>query len=149
MDAMLHALGGIMLRAVPTFLLVILLHFYLKSIFFKPLQKVLRDRYDATEGARKHAEQSLAQADVKTEQFEKALWAAKGGVYQEQEKAFKALQEQHSAAVAQARAAAEAEIKAARKALAADVAEVKRTLDTESDGLADRIADSILRRNAA
>ena len=50
---MLQALGGILLRAVPTFLLVILLHFYLKSIFFKPLENVLRKRYDATEGARK------------------------------------------------------------------------------------------------
>ena len=38
MDAMLHAFGGILLRAVPTFLLVVLLHFYLKSMFFKPMK---------------------------------------------------------------------------------------------------------------
>jgi F-type H+-transporting ATPase subunit b len=149
MDAMLHALGGILLRAVPTFLLIILLHFYLKSIFFKPLEKVLRTRYDATEGARKQAEQNLAQAAAKTEQFEKALFAAKSEVYQAQEKAFKALQEQHAAALASARAAAETELKQAKAALAADVAQVKRTLDAESGALADRIADSILRRNAA
>ena len=49
---MLHALGGILLRAVPTFLLIILLHFYLKSIFFKPLERVLEARSEATEGAR-------------------------------------------------------------------------------------------------
>ena len=146
---MLHALGGILLRAVPTFLLIILLHFYLKSVFFKPLEKVLHARYDATEGARKMAEQSLAQAAAKTEQFEKALFQAKSEVYQAQEKAFKALHEQHSTAVANARAAAEAEIKRAKAALAADVTEVKRTLAAESDALADRIADSILRRNAA
>src|SRR6185312_6690825 len=126
MDAMLHALGGILLRAVPTFLLIILLHFYLKGIFFKPLEKVLGDRYNATEGARKLAEQNLAQAATKTEQFEKALFAAKSEVYQAQEKAFKALQDQHSAALASARAAAEAEIKRAKAALAADVAEIKR-----------------------
>jgi F-type H+-transporting ATPase subunit b len=149
MDAMLHALGEILLRAVPTFLLIILLHFYLKGIFFKPLEKVLRARYEATEGARKLAEQNLAQAAAKTEQFEKTLFAAKSQVYQAQEKAFKALQEQHSAAVAQARAAAEAETKRAKAALAGDVAEVKRTLDFESGALADRIADTILRRNAA
>jgi F-type H+-transporting ATPase subunit b len=149
MDAMLHALGGILLRAVPTFLLIILLHFYLKSVFFKPLEKVLHARYDATEGARKMAEQSLAQAAAKTEQFEKALFQAKSEVYQSQEKAFKTLQDQHATAVANARAAADAEIKQARAALAADVAEVKRTLAAESDALADRIADSILRRNAA
>ena len=146
---MLHALGEILLRAVPTFLLVILLHFYLKSIFFKPLEKVLKARYEATEGARKQAQENLAQAAAKTEQFERAIFAAKSEVYQGQEKAFKALQEQHSAALAQARAAADAEIKQAKASLAADVAEVKRTLDSESGALADRIADSILRRNAA
>src|SRR5205085_2833862 len=51
MDAMLHALGGILLRAVPTFLLLIALTYYLKSVFFKPLEKVLHQRYEATEGA--------------------------------------------------------------------------------------------------
>ena len=60
MDATLHALGGILLKALPTFLLVVLLHFYLKDVFFKPLEKVLHQRYDATEGARKLADRSLA-----------------------------------------------------------------------------------------
>ena len=74
---MLHALGGILLRAVPTFLLVIVLHFYLKSIFFKPLEKVLHQRYEATEGARKLAEQSLQQAAAKTASYETQLRTAK------------------------------------------------------------------------
>jgi F-type H+-transporting ATPase subunit b len=149
MDAMLHALGEILLRAVPTFLLIILLHFYLKSIFFKPLEKVLHARYKATEGARKEAEQSLAAAAAKTEEYEKALFAAKTGIYQAQEKAFKALQEEQSAAVARARADAERQIQQAREALAAGVADAKRTLAADSDALANRIAESILRRSAA
>src|ERR1039458_4228031 len=77
MDAMLHALGGILLRAVPTFLLVILLHFYLKSIFFKPLEKVLDQRYEATEGARKLAEQNLDGGAAKTADYEAQMRAAK------------------------------------------------------------------------
>jgi F-type H+-transporting ATPase subunit b len=48
MEATLHALSGILLRAVPTFLIVIFLHFYLKYMFFKPLDKVLQARYEAT-----------------------------------------------------------------------------------------------------
>ena len=43
MEETLRQLGGILLRAVPTFILVVLLHFYLKFIFFKPLQRVLRE----------------------------------------------------------------------------------------------------------
>src|SRR5947207_1899321 len=146
MDAMLHALGGILLRAVPTFLLIILLHFYLKSIFFKPLEKVLNDRREATEGARKLAEQSLAQAAAKVERYEKALYEAKTELYQAQEKAFKELQERHAANIAAARASADAAVKQAKALLAADVQEAKRTLARESDALADRIAETILRR---
>jgi F-type H+-transporting ATPase subunit b len=148
MDAMLHALGDILLRAVPTFLLIILLHFYLKGIFFKPLEKVLHARYEATEGARKQAENSLATAAAKTAEYEKALFAAKTTIYQAQEKSFKELQEQHAAAVARARANADAQIKQAKAALAADVAETKRTLASETDALANQIADSILRSAA-
>jgi F-type H+-transporting ATPase subunit b len=149
MDAMLHALGGILLRAVPTFLLVVLLHFYLKSIFFKPLEKVLHSRYEATEGARKLAEQSLEQAAAKTAKYEAALQAAKAELYRGQESLHKTLQEREGAAIAAARKSAEAGVKQARELLAADVDETKKTLAGDSDALAGQIADSILRRSAA
>src|SRR5215813_11990281 len=114
MDAMLHALGGILLRAVPTFLLILLLHFYLKSVFFKPLEKVLKARFDATEGARNLAEQSLAHAAAKTEQYEKTLFAAQTEIYQAQDKALKTLQESHALAVTEARTNADAQIEHAK-----------------------------------
>jgi len=63
---MLHDLGQLLLRAVPTFLLVFALDFYLKYMFFKPLEKVLQQRYDATEGARKLAAEALELAAAKT-----------------------------------------------------------------------------------
>src|SRR5215831_14003806 len=139
MDAMLHALGGILLRAVPTFLLIIVLHFYLKSVFFKPLEKVLKARYDATEGARKLAEQSLANAAAKTAEYEKALFDARSELYHAQEKAFKDLQDQQSAAIAEGRAAAETQVKQAKEQLAEDVERARQSLAAESDALADRI----------
>jgi len=55
---------------VPTFLLVIFLHFYLKSMFFNPLEKVLKQRYEATEGSRKLAAESLERAAAKTADYE-------------------------------------------------------------------------------
>jgi F-type H+-transporting ATPase subunit b len=149
MDAMLHALGGILLRAVPTFLLVILLHFYLKIVFFKPLEKVLHQRYEATEGARKLAEQSLEQAAAKTASYEAQLRAAKAEMYQAQEQLHKQLQEREAAAVAEARVHAETAIKQAKQQLAADVEAAKTTIASESESLANQIAETILRRNAA
>jgi F-type H+-transporting ATPase subunit b len=149
MDAMLHALGGILLRAVPTFLLVVLLHFYLKSMFFKPLAKVLQARYEATEGARKLAEQSLEQAAAKTAKYEAALQAAKAELYRAQESHHKTLQEREAAALAAARQSAEGVVKQARELLAADVEAARKSLAADSDALANQIADSILRRSAA
>ena len=55
MESTLNALGGILLRALPTFFLVLLLHLYLKRVFFAPLNQILKQRYDATEGARQAA----------------------------------------------------------------------------------------------
>jgi F-type H+-transporting ATPase subunit b len=146
---MLHALGGILLKAVPTFLLVILLHFYLKSIFFKPLEKVLHQRYEATEGARKLAEQSLEQAAAKTASYEAQLRAAKAAMYQAQEQLHKQLQEREAAAVGEARKSAEAAIKLATAQLAKDVEAAKTSLAADSESLANQIAETILRRNAA
>jgi F-type H+-transporting ATPase subunit b len=146
---MLHALGGILLRAVPTFLLVILLHFYLKNIFFKPLEKVLHQRYEATEGARRLAEQSLEQAAAKTASYEAQLRAAKAAMYQAQEQLHKQLQEREAAAVGEARKSAEAAIKLATAQLAKDVEAAKTSLAADSESLANQIAETILRRNAA
>src|SRR5450759_4247310 len=44
MDQTLHALGVLFLKALPTFILVLLLHFYLKRMFFAPLQRALKRR---------------------------------------------------------------------------------------------------------
>ena len=149
MDAMLQALGGILLKAVPTFLLVILLHFYLKGNLFKPLQKVLRERYEATEGARKLAGESLERAAAKTAEYQAAMCAARGEIYQAQEQAHKRLQEGESAELAAARRRVEAAVDEAKALLSIDVEAAKAGLARDSELLANQIAESILRRNAA
>jgi len=149
MDATLQALGGILLRAVPTFLLVIVLHFYLKSFFFKPFEKMLQRRYEATEGARKIAEQSLERAASKASEYEAAIRAAKAEIYHTDEKLFKQLHEQQAAELLAARQEAEALVKKAKAELELDVETAKMGLAAASDRLADQIAASLLRRSAA
>ena len=149
MDATIHALGGILLKAVPTFLLLILLHFYLKGVFFKPLRKVLRQRYEATEGARKLAAESLERAAAKIAQYEAAMRAARAEMYQAQEQLHKRLQDAEFAELMAARQRAEAAVREAKAQLASDVEAAKASLARDSEVLADQIAESILRRNAA
>ena len=149
MEATLHALGGILLKAVPTFLLIVLLHFYLKGIFFKPLQKVLRQRYEATEGARKLAAESLERAAAKTAEYQTVMRAARGEIYQAQEQLHKRLQDGEFAELTAARRRAQAAVEEAKTQLSIDVEAAKTGLARDSDLLADQIAESILRRDAA
>jgi F-type H+-transporting ATPase subunit b len=145
----LHALGQILLNAVPTFLLVLLLHFYLKYMFFKPMEKVLHQRYEATEGSRKMAEEAIERAAARTAEYEDALRAARSEVYQSQEILHQQLQERETAQLTTARQAAETAVREAREQLSRDVEQAKATLGRESDALANEITEAILRGSAA
>jgi F-type H+-transporting ATPase subunit b len=146
MDQILNALGGLLLKALPTFLLVLLVHFYLKQMFYRPLDKVLDERYRATEGARELAQESMETAARKTAEYEAAIRDARGELYREQEEVRKQWRREHAAAVEEARRDAEAQVGRAKADLAAGVEEARRTLEAESETLAGRIVESILRR---
>jgi F-type H+-transporting ATPase subunit b len=149
MDKTIHQLGELLLTSLPTFILILFLNYYLKFVFFKPLQKVLKQRYDATEGARKVAEESLQRAAAKTAAYEETLRAARFEIYNAQERTYKELQERVAAEVAAARAKSDAAIKQAKSELAQEVEAAKDGLARESETLADEIAEAILRRKAA
>jgi F-type H+-transporting ATPase subunit b len=149
MDATLRALGEILLKAVPTFLLVLLLYAYLTRVFFRPLQKVLEKRFEANEGARKLAEESQAKATAKMAEYEAAMRAARGEVYQEIGKLRSQLHAERNAALEVARQQAETQIAAVKSELEGEVAVLKQDLAAQSDLLATQIAESILRRSAA
>lgn len=149
MDETLHALGEILLKAAPTFVLVFLLYLYLTRMFFRPLEEVLKKRYEATDGARKLADESLAKATAKTQEYEVAMRAARSAVYQELEQLRREVQQERAAAVEQARHKAEAQIADAKVQLQQEVARLKQNLAGESDALASQIADSILRGKVA
>ena len=149
MDATLRALGQILLKAVPTFLLVLLLYAYLTRVFFRPLEKVLQKRYEANEGARKLAEESQAKATAKMAEYEAAMRAARGEVYQELGKLRSQLQAERNASLEVARKQAETQIAAVKSELEGEVAVLKQNLAAQSDLLATQIAESILRRSAA
>ncbi|HUA63138.1 MAG TPA: ATP synthase F0 subunit B [Verrucomicrobiae bacterium] len=149
MDATLRALGAILLNAVPTFLLVFILDLYLKKVFFQPLEKVLRQRFEATEGARKLAEQALARASARTSEYEAAIRAARSEIYQAQEQFYKQLQENQAAEIVAARESAEKHIHEAKAQLGRDVEAAKATLAQTGEALAAEIADRIVREAAA
>jgi F0F1-type ATP synthase membrane subunit b/b' len=141
---LLHDLGRIVLYGLPTSFLVILLCIYLKVMYFKPFQKMLAERYEATEGARKAAEESLNRANAKAAEFDAALQKARQEIYAEQEQYLKKLHDQQAAEAESARRASEERISQAREQLAAEAAAARASLSSQSDMLASQIADAIL-----
>ncbi|MCC6369332.1 MAG: hypothetical protein IT165_37895 [Bryobacterales bacterium] len=149
MEATLNALGGILLNAIPTFLLIILLHFYLKAVFFKPLEKVLHERDEATAGARRRAEDSLAKAEGKARQYEESLRQARNEIYKEQEETRKKWQGEQAAQIAEASRRAKEMVASAKEQIAVETAAARQALDGESRTLAAQIAETVLQGRAA
>lgn len=141
---MKNALGSILLGSLPTFLLVILLHFYLKAVFFKPLERVLAERRAATQGAREAAEQSLTRAEQRAQEYENALRAARNEVYKEQEEQRRKWRDEQAAQVLEARKQADATVAQSRQQLDAETQQAKASLEADSRTLADEITRHIL-----
>ena len=148
MESTLQSLGQIVLRGLPTFFLLLLLHFYLKRTFFAPLDKVLAERFEATTGARKQAESAMAQAEAKALEYEEAIRAARTEVYKDNEAMRKQWREQQSVMLAEARAKSETAVAVAKAEMAGDVRTARENLHADSDRIADGIVAAILRRTA-
>jgi F-type H+-transporting ATPase subunit b len=148
MDATLQALGGLLLRAVPTLILLIFLHQYLKWMFFRPLEETLRKRREVTEGAREAAEASFARASEKVAAYEAALRQARGEIYKEQDEMRRAVVDEQTRNLEQARERAHALVREAKRQIEAETAAAKRELAAGSGTLADQIATALLERRA-
>ena len=149
MEQTVQALGGILLKAIPTVVLLIILHFYLKSVLFGPLDRVLKQRRELTEGARKLADESLAAASRKAEEYESKLREARAAVYRQQEEIRKGWLEDQAKQVNDARERHDAAVKAAREAIAADAASARTSLQESSKAMADQIVATVLGRRPA
>lgn len=144
MDTVVTALGGLIAKAVPTLLLLVLLHFYLKWAFYGPMDRLLERRWAATEGARKAAEESFRLAEEKATRYEEALRNARAEIFAEQEQQRARLGQQQAQAVREARRRTEALVKQARVGIEAEMAAARQALEAESDALAEQIAAVLL-----
>ena len=141
-------LGWILLKALPTFILFYLLHFYLRAMYFGPMAKVLREREKATSGAKRTAEKSLLTAESKAAEFEKKIDEVRAQLAKEREATRKGWLDAQATRLAEARTAAEAKIVAGKSQVLAEAAAARQSLESETAKLADEITASVLRRSA-
>ena len=141
------SLEPILIRAIPTLLLVIVLHWYLKKVLIQPMERVLAERRRRTEGAVEAAENAVAEAAAKVAAYERALDEARAGVYASQEENRRRLLSEQAAAVVDARTKAVAQVAAAKAEIAAEAEAARAELERESGRLAEQIVQAVLAGN--
>lgn len=149
MDATLHALGDLLIKAIPTAIFFIFLAVYLQKIFFKPMARILEERRKETEGVRELAQRAFEAAEKKTSEFERALQLARAEIHQEHEKLRQQWIAEQTERIAQARAEADRQIEEAKQQIAAEVRQAEAHITMSVDALGEQIVNSLLRRRAA
>ena len=140
----LRQLGGLLLGAVPTAVLLLLLYLAYHVLVHRPLERILAERRARTEGAVEKARTDIAMAEAKANEYEERLREAKLAIFRAQETRRQQAQQARSAAVVQARTRAEAQVKEAKLSLERDVLAAKGTLQSEVERLANEIIRTIL-----
>jgi F-type H+-transporting ATPase subunit b len=149
MDATLHALGDLLIKAIPTAIFFIFLTVYLQKVFFKPMARILEERRKQTEGVRELAQRALEAADRKTSEFEHALQLARAEMHAEHEKLRRQWIQEQTERIAQARAEADRQIEEARQQISAEVQKAEAEIANSVNALSEQIVTSLLRRRAA
>jgi F-type H+-transporting ATPase subunit b len=149
MTQTLQALGGILLKAIPTICLLLILHLYMKWMFFRPLREVLAKRRAATEGARESADATLKKASEKAAAIEAQLRQAREEIYKEQEEARRRWIDEQTASLEEARQQSRELLHQAKLELETETAAGKRDLSAATEALADQIANTLLERKAS
>jgi F-type H+-transporting ATPase subunit b len=149
MEATLHALADLLIKAIPTAVFFIFLAIYLQKVFFKPMARILEDRKRETEGVRELAQRALAAAEKKTSEFEHALQLARADINKEHEKLRRQWIAEQTARIAEARVEADRKIEEAKQQIAAEVRKAEADIAMSVDALGEQIVNSLLRRRAA
>jgi F0F1-type ATP synthase membrane subunit b/b' len=149
MEKTLHDLAGIVLYALPTFFLVLILAFFVRFLYLKPLEKVLAERFRLTEGARKAADDSLKNADSKIAEYQDALSKARSEIYLEQAAFLQKLHAEQAELARAVRVESDARLLAIKLSIAKEADAAREGLESQAEALAGQIADAILSRSVA
>ncbi len=144
MQIVLQELGQLLFDSIPTILLFVLLHFYLKRVLYRPLQQMLHQRSERIEGRLKAARELVEQAEQKLGGYEAALRARRVENYKQVETRRQAALAAGQQRLAQARHASGQAAVEARQHLAAQTEEARRSLQASADVLAGQIMSQIL-----
>lgn len=149
MDETLRQLGELALGAIPTVILFVFIWILYRVVVHNALATALAERRSKTVGAVEKAKTDIAAAEQKTTEYEGKIREARLAVFKRQESRRQQVLEQKMAAIAEARAAAEARVTSARAEIQKEAEIAKALVHSESSTLAQEIIRAILRTGAA
>jgi F-type H+-transporting ATPase subunit b len=149
MDELLRQLEDLMIGAVPTLILFIVLVLSYRFILYGPLMKIRAERRERTAGAIEKSRQAIAAADVRTQEYEAKLRAARAEIFRHREQRMQQRNAERDSALATARLAAQQRVHEAQAALQAQTAEARKQIETSAGQLAAQVLAAVLPPAAA
>jgi F-type H+-transporting ATPase subunit b len=131
---------------VPIVFFLIVLTFVLNRTYFRPMGKILEERYHRIGGARREAEEIKKASVEKASEFERKLRDARREADQQIAKVKTAALGEKNQVVAQQRSETEKMLQEARADIRAKTEEARRALESQAQSFATRIASRILKR---
>jgi F-type H+-transporting ATPase subunit b len=144
MDELFRQLGDLALGAIPTLILFILLVLAYRFILYGHLMKTREERRQRTTGAMESASLAIAQADVRTQEYEAKLRAARAEIFKGREQRLQRLNAEREAALAAARLAAQQQVHSAQTALDAQASDARKQIEASAHQLAAQVLAAIL-----
>lgn len=149
MNELLHQIGDLALGAVPTLILFILLVLAYRFILYGRLQQVRRERRERTAGALERSRLAVAEADVRAQEYEAKLRAARAEIFRAREQRIRQWNAERENALAGARLSAQQKVTAAQTALQAQGADARKQLESSAGQLAAQVLAAVLPSTAA
>jgi len=144
MDQLFRQLGDLALGAIPTLILFIVLVLGYRYILYRPMMKTRAERRERTAGAFEKSSLAIAQADVRSQEYEAKLRAARGEIFRGREQRIQQLNAERESAVATARLTAQQRVQTAQAALAAQTADARKQIEASANQLAAQVIAAVL-----
>lgn len=149
MGELLKQLGDLALGAIPTLILFILLVLAYRFILFGRLMETREERRGRTSGALEKSRLAIAQADVRTQEYEAKLRAARAEIFRGREQRLQRLNADKESALAAARLSAQQSVQAAQAALSTQAEGARKQIEASASQLAAQVLAAVLPATAA
>jgi F-type H+-transporting ATPase subunit b len=126
--------------------LLIVLYFYLRVVFFKPITKVMEDRDRDLQAGGDAKAQAAAQLDARQKDYQSRLKALRAQAFEARKALADAATKEKQHLLDEARTKAQAERQGAVASLKAQQAEAKQNLLAQVDALAESMAQTLLKQ---